>query len=117
MIILAVAKPNKLYEHSNNFKNSVIQAIYHEESQQVGFHETYNGHLHILNEDLVKSLFPIGHPVKEQPFLFKENREFCYVLFRRRKKFREKFEELVIMKTPMKRTRAEKVKTKKRSRS
>jgi hypothetical protein len=114
MITLAIAKPNKLYEHCNNFKDSVIQAVYHEESQQVNFYETYCGKFHVLNEELVKSLFPTGSPIKEQPFLFKENKEFCYVLFRRRKKFRERFETLVRVKTPMTRTRTEKTKTKKR---
>jgi len=93
MIILAVAKRNEFYVWKNTFAKCTIEAVL--ENDHVSFIEHYNGHVTILREELVRSLFPKDTPIRDRPFLIKDNKEFYAILNRKKEKYKHIFEKIV----------------------
>lgn len=94
MRVLAVAHPNPIYQHSNNFLNITIEAQL--ENNRIHFKEIDHRRKtsFLLSEERVKSLFPIGEAASHQPFLLRNNRDFYAVLNRHRRKFQERYLQL-----------------------
>lgn len=94
MRVLAIATPNPLYQHSNNFNNITIEARL--ENNKIHYKEVDNQRKisFTLSEECVKSLFLIGEATTHQPFLLRGNRDFYAVLNRRRRKFQERYQQL-----------------------
>jgi hypothetical protein len=91
--VLATAKVNELYRWKTTFSKCKIDATV--EDGNVLFLEYFNGNVNVLNENLVASLFPLGISVPDRPFLIRDNQDFYTVLYRNKKRFHEKYEEIV----------------------
>jgi hypothetical protein len=94
MRVLAIAHPNPLYQHSNNFNHITIEARL--ENNKIHYKEIDNRRKisFTLSEECVKSLFLIGEATSHQPFLLRGNRDFYAILNRQRKKFQERYQQL-----------------------
>jgi len=97
MKVLATAKRNELYVWNQTFKKVVIIAAL--ENDHIVFLEYFNNNVNTLSEDLVQSLFPRENipetPIRDCPFLVKDNENFYAVLHRKNVLYKEKFEEIL----------------------
>jgi hypothetical protein len=100
MIILAVAKRNEFYVWKNTFAKCTIEAVL--KNDHVSFREHYNGHVTILREELVQSLFPKDIPIRDRPCLIKDNKEFYAILNRKKEKYKHIFEKIIEQSKPPK---------------
>lgn len=91
-IILATAKPNKIYRWHNSIKDIILQAKLI--NNRVMFYELWNGSIKCLPENFIKSLFPKNTLIKDRPFTEKGNKDFYAVLHRNQIKYRQKFNEI-----------------------
>ena len=103
MLILATAIPNVRYRWFQNINSCKINACLVD--GEVCFIEKYKDHEKQLSEDTIRSLFPKDLPVKDKPLLISENLDFCSVLFRNHRRYKDHFESLVKKITPFKRTK------------
>ena len=78
---IATAKPNEKYVHYINLKRITIEAW--RINNQIRFYEISNNYKRSLNQQLVKSLFPVGKRTTDQPFRKKENLLFYNVLYKK----------------------------------
>lgn len=94
MRVLATAKPSLQYEHCYNFSKVTLEARL--VNNRIHYYEINKrtAAVHLLAEDLVKALFPLDCPIKERPFLIKENRDFWVVLNRNRTKYQEQYKRI-----------------------
>jgi len=96
MIVLAIAKKNELYRWKNTFQKCSIKAVL--ENDNISFLEYFNGHVNTLREELVTSLFPLDTSVKDRPFLIRDNKDFYTILNRNKRRFKEKYMEIIASK-------------------
>jgi hypothetical protein len=93
MRLLATAKPNMEYKHFHNINSFKLQVCIID--RKVHFLEHYNGHINDLSEDLVKRLFPVTVPHNEKPFLSIDNKDFYCILHRKKRRFKQHFQEIL----------------------
>lgn len=106
MKIIAIAKPNKQYEHYANLHNTIIQArlLHH----KIIFYELDHSRPNWKKrqpEQFVKSLFLNGVAIKSQPFTKQGNRDFYAVLYRQQTQYRDHFKQILNKKSKYKRTK------------
>lgn len=77
-MLLATAIPNKKYVYYNNLKRIVIEA--RKNGSQLRFYEVSADKEKCLPLSIIRQLFLPGTLIKYQPFLKKENKEFCKLL-------------------------------------
>ena len=90
MRILATASPNKSYENIQCISDLILEARL--ENNKIKYFETHTKDktwVIELKENRVFSLFSDEVPVYERPFLFKENRNFYFILHRERPRFHQ----------------------------
>jgi hypothetical protein len=95
MRILATAKPNQTYENLHSISDLVLQAQLI--NNNVSFYETHEkdeNWVKRLSVELVKSMFIRNKRIIERPFLASENRDFYTVLYRDKRKFKERYKKL-----------------------
>jgi len=94
MRILAIARPNKKYMWYSN-----IESIHYEarlSNNKVYFYEIDTKQMteRCVSEENVWHMFRLDKPIKKQPFLARENRDFYIILNRDKAKYIERFNEI-----------------------
>ena len=93
MRILAMARPNLEYRFFNNINSFKLFVCI--KDKKIHYYEHYNERINDLSEELVRSLFPITVPHNEKPFIPVENKDFYCILHRKKRRFKQHFQEIL----------------------
>jgi len=98
-MILTTARPSKRYRNYRSIADLILQARL--VNGRVVYYETHLGDTQgrewtvRVKEETVRSMFPTGKRIKDQPFRVQENKDFHIVLNRHRTRFKEPYQKLV----------------------
>jgi hypothetical protein len=92
MRVLAVAKPNKRYRWFGNLASVTLEARL--SNNRVQYYEVDKIVERRIEIAEVEAKFLVDHPIKKQPFLVSENRDFYAVLNRHRKMYLARYIEI-----------------------
>jgi hypothetical protein len=97
MKVLAIAKKNEGYVWKKTFEKCIIEVVL--ENEHITFLEYYNNKVNTLSEELVQSLFPKEEnsetPIRECPFLIKDNVDFYTILNRKKEVYKKAYQKIL----------------------